>query len=422
MDKIVDLVAEKINKNYNQITDFLNKKSTNLETIFYNSLDIRHSGFKIAVVDTNCFPAGFNNLVNKDYSIVQQEIINFFKSKFLGNFHREIPNKIILIPENHTRNLKYLENILILKNLLQSFAEVRIGSINPELKEITSLKINENQTLELLPIQLVDNKITTIDNFQAQVVILNNDLSDNIPDILKNTTTPIFPNPKLGWYQRRKSDHFTIYNQIVEELANLIDLDPWLISTYFSKCTNLDFKKQQNIELLAEEVEKIINKTQKKYQQYGIDEQPYVFIKADSGTYGMAVWSVKSATDVLSINKRERNKMNTTKGANLNCQVIIQEGLKTIDRIFNKSCEPLIYMVNSKVVANILRANGNRDNSENLNSLGAEFFNLNNSQNFENFIKSNSINNSKNLLLTYDLLARIGSIASAYENFNNNNN
>ena len=33
-----------------------------LYTPFYTSVDIRDAGFKIAVVDTNLFPAGFNNL------------------------------------------------------------------------------------------------------------------------------------------------------------------------------------------------------------------------------------------------------------------------------------------------------------------------------------------------------------------------
>ncbi len=418
MHKIVEFVAEKINQNHHLISDFLAKKSANLENTLYNSLDIRYSGFKIAVVDTNCFPAGFNNLNANDTNQALKQIFSFFQNKFPNT----IPNQIIIIPENHTRNLKYLENILVLKNLLENFAEVKIGSINPELKEISSLKINDKLSIELLPLQLVNNKITTIDGFQAQVVILNNDLSDSLPSILKNTITPIFPDPKLGWYQRRKSKHFAIYNQIISELCQLIDLDPWLISTYFSKCENLDFKKQQNIELLADEVEKIISQTQKKYQQYQIDDEPYVFIKADNGTYGMAVWSVKSASEVLSINKKERNKMNITKGSNINHQVIIQEGIKTIDKIFDKSCEPLIYMINSKVIANILRANGNRDNIENLNSLGAEFFNLNDQKNLENFIASNSIANSKNFFITYELLARIASIASALENFHNNNN
>lgn len=33
---------------------------------FYTSVDLRNSGFKLAPVDTNLFPAGFNNL-NPDY-------------------------------------------------------------------------------------------------------------------------------------------------------------------------------------------------------------------------------------------------------------------------------------------------------------------------------------------------------------------
>jgi glutamate--cysteine ligase len=34
---------------------------------FYASVDLRNSGFKLAPVDTNLFPGGFNNL-NRDFS------------------------------------------------------------------------------------------------------------------------------------------------------------------------------------------------------------------------------------------------------------------------------------------------------------------------------------------------------------------
>ncbi len=44
---------------------------------FYGSVDLRNSGFKLAPVDMNLFPGGFNNL--------NPDLIEFFQKKFLLN-------------------------------------------------------------------------------------------------------------------------------------------------------------------------------------------------------------------------------------------------------------------------------------------------------------------------------------------------
>src|SRR3984957_10402337 len=43
---------------------------------FYTSVDIRDAGFKIAVVDTNLFPAGFNNLCEHGLADAEKLIKN----------------------------------------------------------------------------------------------------------------------------------------------------------------------------------------------------------------------------------------------------------------------------------------------------------------------------------------------------------
>ena len=82
--------------------------------------------------------------------------------------------------------------------------------------------------------------------------------------------------------------------------------------------------------------------------------------------------------EVLEINKKERNKMNMLKGSIQTTQVMIQEGIKTLDKIDNKIAEPLIYLVDGHVIGNLFRVNENRDEKISLNAAGMSFCDLNN--------------------------------------------
>jgi glutamate--cysteine ligase len=407
MSKIVELLTAKITKHQDDINDFFAEKFNNKFLNFYNSIDLRHSDYKIAAVDTNCFPAGFNNLDNSDIEIAKKHAQDFFKQ----NFSSPIA-KIILIPENHTRNLKYLENIAKLQEILSSCAETKIGSLSEEIIKPTDFLLDNNQVITFNPLTLINNKIAINEGFIADAIILNNDLTSEVPQIFKNTTTPIFPSAKLGWHQRSKSKHFDLHDQLISEFCKIIDLDPWLISTYHHVCNGVDFKKQINMECVANHVEGILKKTQKKYDEYGIGDKPYAFVKADNGTYGMAVWSVSSGSEVLEINKKERNKMSVVKGAVENHKVLIQEGIKTINKINSHPCEPLIYLINSQIIGNIFRANSNRDETNSLNALGANFYNVKQ----DNFV--NNFNDStKNLVAVYEILSKLSSYTSYLETF-----
>ena len=56
-------------------------------------------------------------------------------------------------------------------------------------------------------------------------------------------------------------------------------------------------------------MDEVLAKTRVKYAEYGIDEQPYVVVKADAGTYGMGIMTVKDASEVVGLNRKQRNKM-----------------------------------------------------------------------------------------------------------------
>jgi len=407
---IINTIAKKIHQNKSAIDDFFVQKFKANPAFFYNSIDLRHSSYKISAIDTNCYPAGFNNLSESGKNTAENLVKKFLSNNFLSS-----PKNIFIIPENHTRNMRYLENLAIIVEILQrQKCQVFIATYNPEIILKTVLTLENQSTITLYPLQKVSGKLAIIDdnkqNIFADLVILNNDLTNGVPEILNNVSTPISPPLAMGWHQRTKSQHFTIYNQTADEVAKILDLDPWLISSMHEHCEDVDFKESIGLECLAKNVENLLKKISEKYLEYNIKDEPYCYIKADNGTYGMAVWSVSNPQDVIDINKKERNKMNMLKGSTQTSKVMIQEGIITADKINNNPCEPMIYMINGEVVQNLFRTNDSRDERISLNASGATFYNLENLP-----PKNNFANSENNFIIVYELIAKMASLSSSIE-------
>jgi len=408
MNNIYQILLDKIFRKQSQISDWFFDKSSNVNLHFYNSVDIRHFGHKIAPVDNNCFPAGFNHLSGESKKIASQ------KAKEYLNHNFPKIQKILILAESHTKNLKYLENVLSIQNIIQNAGyEVQIANLNIEIADILEIDLEDNKKIKINKIIRKNDRITTLNGFDPDLIISNNDFTDGVNDILKNIEQKIIPSPYFGWFARSKAEHFKQYNLLAKEFANLIDIDPWLISTKFDVATGLNFKQQIGIDDLVIKTANILKELQEKYQQYQINSDPYCFIKADNGTYGMAIMNVSSADELVALNKKNRNKMNMLKGNIQNHKVIIQEGVPTIDRIKGFNAEPMIYMINGQIIGNLFRYNESRDERNNLNSGTMQFSDL------------NILNNSdievgaarQDIIKIYEIIAKISTIASAMEKY-----
>ncbi|HEU4709664.1 MAG TPA: glutamate--cysteine ligase [Methylophilaceae bacterium] len=339
---------------------------------FYASVDLRNAGFKLAPVDTNLFPGGFNNL-NKDFLPLCVQAASVAIEKVCPEARR-----LLVIPENHTRNVYYLRNMVALTNILrQTGLEVRIGSLLPEITEPTLLDTQDGHSLLLEPVKRKGNRLVLenpeLGDFDSCAVLLNNDLSGGVPDILKNLEQSVIPPLHAGWATRRKSQHFSAYNKVAAEFAELIGIDPWLVNPYFETCGEIDFHARTGEECLASKVELLLAKIQVKYDEYGVKEKPFVIAKADAGTYGMGIMTVKSPEDVRDLNRKQRNKMSVVKEGLQVTEVIIQEGVYTFEYINDAVAEPVIYMMDHFVVGGFYRVHTGRDKDENLNSPGMHF-------------------------------------------------
>ncbi len=339
---------------------------------FYASVDLRNAGFKLAPVDTNLFPGGFNNL-NRDFLPLSVQAAMVAVEKVCPEAHR-----LLIIPENHTRNTYYLRNVVELVHIMkQAGLDVRVGSISPEITQPTSLATHDGQLLLLEPVVRVGNRIKLINadlgDFDSCAILLNNDLSGGIPDILKNLEQNLIPPLHAGWSTRRKSQHFNAYNRVAKEFAALLGIDEWLINPYFETCGEIDFNARTGEDCLAFKVGQLLDKIKLKYAQYGVTQTPFVIVKADAGTYGMGIMTVKSPDEVRDLNRKTRNKMAVVKDGLQVSEVIIQEGVYTFESIDNAVAEPVVYMMDHFVVGGFYRVHTGRGVDENLNAPGSQF-------------------------------------------------
>ncbi|WP_454762693.1 glutamate--cysteine ligase [Cupriavidus campinensis] len=338
---------------------------------FYCSVDLRNAGFKLAPVDTNLFPGGFNNLA--------PEMLPLAVQAAMAAIEKICPDakNLLLIPERHTRNMFYLQNVARLSLIMrQAGLNVRLGSLSEDITEPTPIELPDGQTLVVEPLARLGAKGRRLGlkDFDPCSILLNNDLSAGIPPILENINEQyLLPPLHAGWSTRRKSSHFAAYDEVAKKFAKLIDIDPWMVNPYFARATGVDFHERVGEEELADAVEAVLKKIARKYREYGIKETPYVVVKADAGTYGMGIMTVRDPSEVKGLNRKERNKMSVVKEGLEVSDVIIQEGVHTFEKVNDAVAEPVVYMIDRYVVGGFYRVHTGRGNDENLNAPGMHF-------------------------------------------------
>lgn len=378
---------------------------------FYASVDLRNAGFKLAPVDTNLFPAGFNNLNPASKALCIQA--------FQMALERFCPNAkgIMIIPENHTRNLYYLESLATIQEYI-SLAGYRsaLGTLREDITSDTLYKLPSGREITLNPIERHDNKLS-IGDFTPCAIVLNNDLSGGRPAILEGIDQDLVPPMDLGWSNRFKSDHFQVYDDVAHNFAELIDIDPWLINPHFTNCGAIDFRKREGEECLADNTEMVLARIQLKYNEYGIKDKPYVVIKADQGTYGMGVMVASSAEDIKQLNRKQRNKMSSTKEGGEISEVIVQEGVPTRETWGeNKlTAEPVVYMIDHYVVGGFYRMHSKKTATDNLNSPGMSFEPLAFAEACNTPDRALSDDACPNRFYAYGVIGRLALVAAARE-------
>ncbi|MEA3202786.1 MAG: glutamate--cysteine ligase [Thermoplasmata archaeon] len=334
----------------------------------YTSVDVRRNAHKAAVVDANAFPAGFNNLAPRSRRVAADVARGYLARVAPGS------RSALVVAESHTRNAGYFGHLAVLKGILEEAGyAVTLGTLSPDVADGQEMPTPTGGRVRLHRIAREGDKLVAGGSV-ADLVVLNNDLSEGVPPELQGIAQPITPPPAMGWHRRRKSEHFAIVAQMAGQLGRRVGFDPWLLTADFERVGDLDFKAKGNLDRAAQAIDRVVARVQAKYDEHGIRRSPAVFVKADAGTYGMAITTAASGADFLAgLNSRGREQMDRGKGRVKTTSVIVQESVPTDLRDGGIVAEPVIYMVCSRTVGGFYRAHGAKGDVDNLNSPGSRF-------------------------------------------------
>ncbi len=378
---------------------------------FYSSVDLRNAGFKLAPVDTNLYPGGFHYLTDEMLPLAVQAA--------MAAIEKICPEAkdLMLIPEHHSANTFYLANVQRLVQIFnQAGLNVRLGTLDESVKVPTTLALADGSELVVEPIVRQRGRVGLKD-FDPCTVLLNNDLSAGLPDKLSYLHEQyLLPPLHAGWAVRRKTRHFQSYEEVAKKFAKLLGMDPWLINPMFMPCGQVNFDEAAGLDCIRENTDALLTKIRRKYKDYGINEKPFVVVKADNGTDGQGIMTVRDAKDVDQLGPRAKEKMSPFTDSENRNDVIIQEGVPTYERINDAVAEPVVYMIDRYVVGGFYRVHASRGVDQNLSAPGASFAPL-------AFAESHRLPkpgmrpgaSAPNRFYMYGVIARLAMLAASYE-------
>ena len=373
---------------------------------FYTSVDVRNAGFKLAPVDTDFFPASWNNLTESMLPLAVQAAM-----AAIEKICPEARN-LLIVPDNNLRNTSYLSNLAQLRRVFHMAGlNVRIGSISPDVKKATTIELPGGETITLEPVVRTKGRLG-VKNFDPCTILLNTDLSAGVPGILEDLNEQyLLPPLHASWTTRRKSTHFKCYEEVSKRFGKLIGVDPWLINPLFDKCGSVDLDTEAGMQTLATHVDALLGKVRKKYKEYGIKEKPFVILKTDDSSDGLGI-TLRDVKDLDAV-RAKGSAFGSLQGVR---ELILQEGVLTRERMNDAVAEPVVYMMDRYVVGGFYRIHAERGVDENLNAPGSSYVPL-------AFAESTHLPqpderpgaSAPNRFYMYGVVARLAMLAASYE-------
>ena len=389
---------------------------------FYCSVDVRNAGFKLAPVDSNLFPDGWNNLT--------PDILPLAVQAGMAAIEKICPEarNLLILPESEPQNSFYWSNVLQLKRIFhQAGLNVRFGSLSPDTDQNVTLKLPAGESVMIEPLIRTERRLGLKD-FDPCTILLNNDLSAGIPGILEDLNEQYLLPPLHATVSiRRKSRHFKAYEEVAKRFGKLLGIDSWLINPMFAHCGEVNFAENKGLDCLSTNVDALLTKVKRKYKEYGINEQPFVVVKADGGSVGslgaiahgmgiMTVRDIKDLDTLIDKSKARAAKSGAAKGSYTLPEIIIQEGVLTHERVNAAVAEPVVYMMDRYVVGGFYRIHAERSADESLSVPGSSYVPL-------AFADSGRLpqpgekpgSSSPNRFYMYGVIARLAMLAASYE-------
>ena len=380
---------------------------------FYTAVDVRNAGFKLAPVDANFFPGGWNYLTTEMLPLAVQAA-----QAAIEKICPEARN-LLVIPENRGRNTSYMANVAQLVRIFQMAGlNVRVGSIDPAIKSPKKVELPDGSTVCLEPVVRSKRRLG-LKNFDPCTILLNTDLAAGTPGILEDLHEQyLLPPLHAGWSVRRKSNHFHSYEEVSKRFGKLLGIDPWLIQSIYGRAEGVDLARGKGVEGLTAAVDQVLTKVRRKYKEYGINERPFVIVKSENGASTLPISTIRDVKELEALTKKPRQKAMagaTTDDAGPT-DVVVQEGVLTRERVHDGMAEPVVYMMDRYVVGGFYRVHPDRGPDESLALPGASFVPLAFSQSGhlpQPGAKPGA--SAPNRFYMYGVIGRLAMVAASYE-------
>jgi glutamate--cysteine ligase len=377
---------------------------------FYTSADLRNAGFKLAPVETSLFPSTFNNLTPEMLPLAVQAAM-----AAVEKICPEAKN-LLLIPESRVHNSFYLQNV---QRLVQVFTQaglnVRLGSLDEAITAPTAIATPDGGELVVEPLVRTRGRLG-LKNFDPCTILLNNDLWHGQPPVLENLHEQyLLPPLHAGWPVRRKSRHNQSYEEVAKKFSKLLGMDPWLINPLHGQCGEVNFDEAGGLDCVKTHADALLTKVRRKYKEYGINEKPFVVVKADNAT-GAGILTLRDVKELDDPERRARARAGLMLEGKALGELIIQEGVPTFERVNDAVAEPVVVMIDRYVVGGFYRVHAERSADENLCSPGSRYVPLafaGSSQLPKPGAKPGA--SAPNRFYMYGVIGRLAMVAAAYE-------
>jgi glutamate--cysteine ligase len=374
---------------------------------FYCAVDLRNAGFKLSPVDTSLFPTGFHNLT--------PEVLPLAVQAAMAAIEKICPEarNLLLVPAAQTRNSFYLMH---LRRLMQIFTQaglnVRLGTLDTAVTAPQVLALPDGSELTIEPMLRRRGRVGLRD-FDPCTILLNHDLAGGVPELLQSVHQQfLLPPLHAGWGTRRMSVHYRSYEEVAKKFAKLLGMDPWLISPLHAGTEPLQLTGAEGVQALQAQVDTLLGKVRRKYKEFGIGERPFVVLRADDGTQGLGILTVRDARDLHGLDQRLRER--DAEGPPT--AVLVQEGVHTFERINDAVAEPVVYMIDRYVVGGFYRVHAELGPDENLNAPGSAYVPLAFAENHQlprPGAKPGA--SAPNRFYMYGVIGRLAMLAASYE-------
>jgi len=404
-------VFSSIKKHSYEASGWFENHAKKIPVPFLSAVTIKDSGFKLSVSDFQLFPSGLNHLSSSDLSKAPKLAKKYFKRfhEDLGKFKKIL----VLASTQHPNSLFYDHLDALIKLLKKSEMRVVVGTIENTSSPFEA-KTSTKKSIQIFPTH-VENYHLVTNNFKPEFVLVVDRFAPEDLAKLVNIAQPVTPHRRALVHKKNKlSEHMTTYNSLATEFADMVGIDPWLITTPFALETHVNFDERSGVEKVAQATQDLLIVLSEKYHKYTINQSPLIQVRNNSGTYGMGRLLVRSPKELSKLYLKKRKKRTAPKGQSVINDVIVQEDIPA-KPLFDKFVgETVIYLIGNEILGGFIKSYETLIPTKSLKKARTQLFQPIKFSSGGSHLKLKS-KVDKNMGLLYQSVSRLGALAISYD-------